>query len=237
MNHGRSTARTALLAAGAALFLGFGAATPALALDDGDQNIFETVKGLLGAGIGSSFGLGGGDERPRIDYRERAPLVLPPSTQLPPPAAPVAQRNPAWPKDFDAERTRRTGSAGPRPLSSDNDQTMGAMSARDIRTVGRLQQNPPRNPNEEGCQNGDLGELCNPTQFWRVMKTTTSTPDTSRDVVAGQEPPRGRLTDPPKGFRAATKTQRYTFEVREEVPLSDPRAQLREEQRRSRQVD
>jgi hypothetical protein len=56
-------------------------------------------------------------------------------------------------------------------------------------------------------------------------------------VVAGQEPPRARLTDPPKGFRSAKKSQKYTFEVREEVSLADPRAQLREEQRRGRQVD
>lgn len=234
MNHRTSTVRKALLAAGAALFLGFGASTPALALDDGDQNIFETVKGLLGAGIG--FGLGGGEEQPRIDYRERAPLVLPPSTQLPPPAAPVAQRNPAWPKDYDLQRVGRNG-GGPRPLAADNDHRMGAMSAHEIRTIGRLQQNAPRDPRQESCRNGDLGELCNPTEFWRVMKTTSSAPDTSRDLVAGQEPPRGRLTDPPKGFRTAKKSQKYTFEVREEVNLGDARAQLREEQRRARQVD
>ncbi len=221
-------------AATGALFAGILAATPAQALDD-DQNIFDTVKTLLGAGIG--FGLGREDEQPRIDYRERAPLVLPPSTQLPPPAAPVAERNPAWPKDYDAERVRQARNAAPRALSSDGDNNFGAMSARDIRTVGRLQQNPPRDPKTENCNNGDLGELCNPTEFWRVMKTTSAAPDTTRDLVAGQEPPRARLTDPPKGFRAARSNQKYTFEVKEEVSLADPRAQLREEQRRARQVD
>lgn len=234
MSQRKLPARAGLMAAaGAALFAGFLAATPAKALDDGDQNIFETVKGLLGAGIG--FGIGGGDERPRIDYRERAPLVLPPSTNLPQPVAPVAERNPAWPKDYDAERLRKANRGGPAPLRNDND--FGAMTAQELKTVGRLRQNEPRDPRSESCRNGDLGELCNPTDFWRVMKTTSAAPDTSRDVVAGQEPPRARLTDPPKGFRTAKKSQKYTFEVREEVSLADPRAQLREEQRRGRQVD
>ena len=111
------------------------------------------------------------------------------------------------------------------------------MSARDIRNTGRLQQNEARNPATENCRDGDLGTLCNPTAFWRTMKTTSAPDDTSRDLVAGQEPNRARLTDPPKGFRTARKTQKYTYEIKEEVPLNDPRAQLRAEQKRERQVD
>lgn len=224
-------AALALALAGAAL-IGF-SVTPARALDDGSQNIFETVRGLLGAGIG--FGLGG-EEKPRIDYRERAPLVLPPTTQLPPPAAPVSQRNTAWPRDYDAERMRRN-QVQTRGVPNDYELGGTGMNAREIRTMGRLQRNASRDPNAESCRDGDLGELCNPTQFWRVMRTTSSGSATSRDLVAGQEPPRARLTDPPKGFRTAKSNQRYTFEVREEPSLNDPRAQLREEQRRARQVD
>jgi hypothetical protein len=42
-----------------------------------------------------------------VEYHERAPLVVPPSRNLPPPQdeAPVA-RNPAWPKDPDVARRR-----------------------------------------------------------------------------------------------------------------------------------
>ena len=57
MKQSRNSIRATLLAAvGAALISGLAAPTPAFALDDGDENIFETVKGLLGAGVG--FGLG-----------------------------------------------------------------------------------------------------------------------------------------------------------------------------------
>ncbi len=231
----RSTRVKLLTAAGTALFAAFFAATPALALDDGEESIFDTIKGVVGSTVG--FGLGTRDEKPRIDYRERAPLVLPPSTQLPSPTASVAERNGAWPKDYDAERIRQSRSLIPRPLSSDDDGNFGGMSARDIRNTGRLQQNEARNPASESCRDGDLGTLCNPTAFWRTMKTTSAPDDTSRDVIAGQEPNRARLTDPPKGFRTARKTQKYTYEIKEEVSLADPRAQLRAEQKRDRQVD
>ncbi len=208
------------------------AAAPARALDDGEQSIFDTVKSLMGAGIGASIGIGSGEEQPRIDYRERAPLVLPPSYNLPPPAAPVAQRNAAWPKDYDTERVRRSQANARR-----EDDFGRGMTAREIRTIGRLERNRPRDPTTEDCPDGDIGRLCNPTKFWSIMKNTRKADDTTRDLVPGSEPRRSNLTDPPVGLRKPTKAVKYTFEIKEEVPLGDPRAQLREEQRRARQVD
>ena len=42
-----------------------------------------------------------------IDYRERAPLVVPPSRDLPPPQSEAAvTSNPAWPKDPDVRQRR-----------------------------------------------------------------------------------------------------------------------------------
>ena len=44
-----------------------------------------------------------------IDYRERAPLVVPPSRNLPPPRdeADVVAKTPAWPKDPDVARRKQ----------------------------------------------------------------------------------------------------------------------------------
>src|SRR6266446_2209330 len=44
-----------------------------------------------------------------IEYRERAPLVVPPSRELPPPRdeAEVATKTPAWPKDPDVARRKQ----------------------------------------------------------------------------------------------------------------------------------
>lgn len=232
MKHRRFPLR-ALMAS--AIFAGLSAATPASALDDGDQNIFETVKGLVGVTIG----IGGGDEKPRIDYRERAPLVLPPNYNLPAPAPGVAERNPAWPKDYDTERVRRGDAARNSRARSDYTENFGAMNAREIREVGRLERNPTRtneSTSPQQCVSSDPGQLCNPTAFWDAMRTS-SAPDTSKDTVAGQEPARARLTDPPKGFRTAKRSQRYTFEIKEQINEADPRAQMREDERRARQAD
>jgi hypothetical protein len=46
-------------------------------------------------------------DRPVIEYRERAPLVVPPSRDLPPPVAPDAlAANPQWPDDPSARAER-----------------------------------------------------------------------------------------------------------------------------------
>ena len=57
-----------------------------------------------------------------VEYRERAPLVVPPSRNLPPPQseAPSA-RNPAWPKDPDVARRKEATAAEKAKLRSSVD--------------------------------------------------------------------------------------------------------------------
>jgi len=213
-------------------------AVPASAqnLDDGHASIFDAVRERLRTGFGFGLGLGGDtEERPRIDYRERAPLVVPPNRELRPPIPGVAQRNEAWPRDFDSERVRRSRERNAGGQEVDH---MGGMNARDIRTVGRLQNNPGRNPVTEQCDGGVApdGTVCDRQRFWSIMKNTRKESDT-RDLVAGQEPPRRRLSDPPAGYRTAKSTQKYTFEAPKEDTLHDPRAQYREELERARRTE
>src|SRR6185503_3816951 len=74
------------------------AASAQQAQDDDDTFEQKIIKNILG-GMGVDVG------RPGIDYRERSPLVIPPSLDLPPPqAAGSATQNAAWPRD--PERTR-----------------------------------------------------------------------------------------------------------------------------------
>jgi hypothetical protein len=60
----------------------------------------KVVKGVLGA-----VGLDTGANH-QIDYRERAPLVIPPTNDLPPPESAVA-RPPEWPNDPGQHRRRK----------------------------------------------------------------------------------------------------------------------------------
>ena len=64
---------------------------------DDDEDTFEQkiIKNILG-GMGVDVGRAG------IDYRERSPLVIPPTLDLPPPQAAGAKAaNPAWPREPD----------------------------------------------------------------------------------------------------------------------------------------
>jgi hypothetical protein len=57
-----------------------------------------------------------------IEYRERAPLVVPPGRDLPPPQPEGAiDRNPAWPKDPDVARRREATAAEKAKLKSTTD--------------------------------------------------------------------------------------------------------------------
>ena len=85
--------------------------------------------------IRSIFGAIGiaGPERPPIEYRERAPLVVPPGRTLPPPVAPDAlTSNPQWPDD----PTLRAGQVGVRGQSLSSD-AYAPMTIEEIRAGRR----------------------------------------------------------------------------------------------------
>jgi len=74
----------------------------------------EAVKSILGAiGIIPK-------EKPAITYNERAPLVLPPKMDLPPPAAGggAEARNGNWPKDPDVAARRKAAAEARSPYTS-----------------------------------------------------------------------------------------------------------------------
>jgi hypothetical protein len=95
----------------ASVVLGIGlvmSASAARAEDDEDDSTFEEkiIKQIM-TGIG-----GTNMENTGIEYRERSPLVIPPRTDLPPPAAAAAEAPaPNWPKDPDVKRRREAKEA------------------------------------------------------------------------------------------------------------------------------
>ncbi len=216
--------RAAALAALGATLLASAPLTPAHALDDGDENIFKSVTNAIGFGL-FSFDA---EEKPRINYRERAPLVVPPNlSQLPAPAPKVGERNQAWPQDSDITRQRQAQERARRPRESDR-----PMTAEEMRRDRTAAASQPAEPANNGCGDAGLDRLCDPGTFWSKLRTTRAATEDSRDLVAGQEPARRALTDPPRGLRTPTQAVKYTFEARREIDGSDPRAQLREEIRR-----
>lgn len=232
MRHLKSWLAAAVVAIGAgSLAL---TATPAIALDDdGHQSLFKTFTGILSTNIGIP-GFTSSEPKGRINYRERAPLVLPPNRKaLRRPTLPVRARNKAWPKDYDRQRIQRARNANRRFIRRDEAGNQ-ILSARQLREMGRLKRNPRYVPVDQGCDAGDpLSQLCNPTKHWRTLKNAKKLKGGSKDLLPGVEPRRAALTDPPPGYRKASRRQKYTYEPIEDTPIvKDPRETIIEEARR-----
>jgi hypothetical protein len=98
--------------AGACALAVMGAAAPAQAQQDDaveSNSIWNLEQRVWGSVV---RGLGLRDPNtPVIEYRERSPLVVPPTRDLPPPQAKAQPKNPAWPNDPDVSRARKAAEA------------------------------------------------------------------------------------------------------------------------------
>lgn len=197
---------------------------PAQAADDGYQNVFSSVL--------SAVGVLPPPRSPDIDYRERAPLVVPPKSAL---ATPVdAKPLPAsWPKDPDVIKRRKADAAARVP--SENHFAKGeegAVSSKDELMQGRVDASEA-NDGERVCGSFGRGDRRNcdyvsPDELKRESEAfEAQNPDRTDEVTAGAEPERDYLTQPPKGYRKATKTVKATAEAPEQkLDESNPKTQL-----------
>ena len=226
----RPATAVASLALAAALLGG----TPARALDDdGSQSIGETILDLVRMGVGYE------DENPKppIEYRERAPIVLPPKMELKQPMPSVAARNKAWPLDQDLARVKKAQAEASKPRGNNVD--ADPLPARDLQKYGRVVPRANSTPvNQGGCD--DMDVICDKNKFWLTMNQGREVESTvNKNLVAGVEPPRAGLTDPPKGYRAPTKSVKATFEPPDrsyQDNLGSGAAQVREEARRRQEI-
>jgi hypothetical protein len=202
------------MAPAAAIVLAFGsvAATPAFAADDGQENFFSAVLGMVGINFG-----GDKDGGLPIDYHERAPLVLPPKMELRQPLPSASARTQAWPQDPELVKARKAAAAAKAPRVATDSDHDSAMSARDLRRPGTP------NPNAQ-TPSGDCLEnhTCSPAEFWSMLKNTKKQETVQVDLQPGQEPPREYLTQPPPGYLMPTKVVKATGETPKEQGDADP---------------
>ena len=151
------------------------------------------VKNLLGTiGIIPS-------DQPAIDYRERAPLVLPPRMDLREPAGPGAAqaRSPQWPTDPEAVAARRQEAEARLPAGETEARRMNdreRLSPEEMQ-AGRRATSAYSRPQPAKGENKD--------SYWispEVLRAQRSGPD-EKAVLAGGEPTRSRLAQPPSGMR------------------------------------
>ncbi len=140
-----------------------------------------------------------------INYSERSPLVVPPTRDLPPPAAPSAPPSPDWPHDPDiarAARSKAKETVGPHDdyvLDSSRPLRPEELNAPMARTANR------------GSRGNNSYSADYPEGQREKNKGLFSLDMFKKDQYATftGEPPRTSLTDPPAGYMTPSPDQPY----------------------------
>jgi hypothetical protein len=226
-NQSRKFARAALLAAFGIFLIVAGGVATAYAEDEEDDALPDEkfVRSVL-----RNLGLRNGQEA-GIEYKERPPLVLPPSRDLPRPgsAASLAAKTPDWPKDPDEakRKSEKKAKAERKPFEyftelphdrmtpeewnagKGNGQTTGTVSGP---RTGASQAGGGGNTELSPSELGYTGGLWNDfTSLFDTFKREK--PAEYKSFV--REPPRASLTDPPAGYRSPAPTQPYGVNTRD----------------------
>jgi hypothetical protein len=182
------------------------------------QNLEQKVWGTIVRGLGMRD-----PNSPTIDYRERSPLVVPPSRDLPTPQARAIPRDPSWPADPDAARaksreTKRKTAIGNASSAIENQGRPIAPSELDKagpREGTQAQSNrsnaPASGSNPDGgavppSELGYFGGLFS-GQAWGFGSGFGGYKDETGTFTS--EPQRSQLTEPPPGYQTPSGDQPY----------------------------
>ena len=183
---------------------------PARAADD-DLSIDQKFMRSIMDGLGLKR-----DGEATINYRERAPLVLPPSRDLPPPdRSDAVTANPAWPKDPDvARRKAESAMERDRNISDERELEQNPLRPDQLTPGGRAKSKKKQAQTDNGydAPASGFGSQLLPSQLG------TSTSSVFSNMFGGKkeetakftgEPPRASLTDPPPGYQTPSPDQPY----------------------------
>ena len=164
-----------------------------------------------------------------IDYRERAPLVVPPSRDLPPPRdeAEVAAKTTAWPKDPDVARRKQELAAEKAKLKGNlsveeqmralrpdelDKPGLGEKKSADAKGAGKSPEDTSR-----PLMPSDLG-----TKTEKIFGSiwSTFTPAKPEAAPFTGEPPREAMTAPPSGYQTPSPNYPYGIGVQDKRKAS-----------------
>ena len=180
----------------------------AFAGEDEDEPSFEEkiIKKVL-RGIGLDVG------GPRIEYRDRSPLVIPPNRDLPPPEDATVVNNPDWPKDPDRQPKKKAGAKGNLTDSVvQSNRERATLSAAEIERgrmagAGRVGE-AGKGPMDDASEYG--GRPLSPEQLGSGKKwfdwNLFGKPE---EAQFEREPERNSLTQPPPGYQTPSPTYPY----------------------------
>ena len=164
-----------------------------------------------------------------IDYRERAPLVVPPSRDLPPPRdeAEVAAKTTAWPKDPDVNLRKQEAAAVKARLKGNVtvEEQMRALRPDELDKpgAGNKQSADSKAPGASGDDQSrpmmpsDLG-----TKTEKIFGSIWSsfTPAKPESAPFTGEPPREAMTAPPAGYQTPSPNYPYGMGVQDKRKIS-----------------
>src|SRR4051812_11538071 len=207
-NEPPTSLRRSLLACLCGILLALPVAAAAQQAQDDDDDTFEQkiIKNILG-GMGVDVGRAG------IDYRERSPLVIPPTRDLPPPqAAGAATRNPAWPREPDrriAVRNKPNVRATVEDPGTDSVLTPDELRRGTNPRAGRVT-DPSQTTGT--LDEANVGRQLSPSQLgsssifnWNALMGT----HLNEQATFAGEPTRGSLTQPPSGYQTPSPNYPY----------------------------
>jgi hypothetical protein len=187
---------------GCAILAGW-AAAPARAADNPDDTSDNFVRQLF-----ESLGLEG--NRPTIEYRERSPLVLPQSNELPAPQSSVTDNNPAWPVDQDLRREKELKKATSQRRREIGDSVMD--DARVLRPDELRRGTLPRSRQSRSTSQSaeDAAKPLSPSGLGYKGNLFGSLFGYKDEITKfNHEPERTSLTEPPPGYQTPSPAQPY----------------------------
>ncbi|MFG1464070.1 hypothetical protein V5F77_14345 [Xanthobacter sp. DSM 24535] len=183
----------------------------ALAQENDSGDFFKTT-------LGGFLGLND-DEKPQIQYRERAPLVVPPpnaATTLPPPRAGGAAANPNWPKDPDVIRAQQAKAGDKTPV--------GLNDPSRVLLPSQLN-NAKHKPTQSVASGAPVGaeskrDVLMPNELG--FKSWFGVAGSNDKLTFNGEPERQELTEPPPGYQTPSPNAPYGVVEQKEEPFKFP---------------
>jgi hypothetical protein len=154
------------------------------------------------------MGLGLRRDGAGIDYRERSPLVVPPSRNLPlPENTATIEKNPAWPKDPDVKRAKEIKAERSKPRR-DFDETTRPELPSQLNRAGAAAKpgQRPTGDSKDPTVPSTQAEL-QTKSIWNLDALWGRNKEEYGTFV--REPARSSLTEPPPGYRTPSPAQPY----------------------------
>jgi hypothetical protein len=164
------------------------------------------------------------DGQAAIDYHERAPLVVPPSRDLPPPRSDeeVAAKTPAWPKDPDVSSRKQAAAAEKARLKGNVsvEEQMRVLRPDELDKPGRAAKGtdakgagPTAEDNAKPLMPSQLGT--DAKKIFGSIASSFSSAAPEAEPFTG-EPQRDSMTAPPSGYQTPSPNYPYGMGVQQD---------------------